>query len=149
MSWRFTDWYEKNKEEFNRKRRLRYHTDPKYREDRLQEVKRGYRRNQATNIGRDRRVLHANGRRFLSIGRLAEVLNRSVQTVREYHYNGVIPDATHVDARGWRLYTTYQVQLLRDVFRRFDDGDLTSLAEVARVLEEAWNGERSEEDPGD
>ena len=141
MSWSFKDWYDKNKEDFNRQRRLRYRVDHRDREARLRDAKSSYERNRPPTVGQDRRVIRADGRRFLSIGRLSELLNRSVQTVREYHYNGVIPDVTHVDSRGWRLYTPYQVRLLQEVFARFDAGELTSLAEVAREIEEAWNGD--------
>jgi DNA-binding transcriptional MerR regulator len=140
MGWTYKKWYQENRKQLLHDRRRRYHTDPAYRKRRIKEASESYyRRRSRDGLPADRRLIRtSSGGEFYSIGRLAEEINRSVQTIREYHSNDVIPTPLYFDSRGWRLYSDRQIVLLRDVFYRFDKQELRSLAEVASVLRREW-----------
>jgi hypothetical protein len=137
----FKDWYERNKEDLNRRRREKYHTNPDYRKTQIQNAKKRYSEDQSRSVVADRRVLrNDDGQRFWSIGVLSETINRTIQTIRGYHRNDFIPSPTHYDSRGWRLYTSHQINLLQRVFRDFDERRLKNLSDVRRELYANWNG---------
>lgn len=145
MSWNYKDWYEENREELLARRRATYRSNPEYREKRIEDAKERYRRTRRHREIEDRRVIQREDEQFYSIGRLGEIIDRSIQTIREYHRNDVIPAPTHFDSRGWRLYSISQVELLRRTFAAFDRSEFSSLSEVARVLAEEWHNEESTE----
>jgi DNA-binding transcriptional MerR regulator len=58
-------------------------------------------------------------------------------TVREYHNTGIIPQPTHFDTRGWRLYTPEQVALARDLFAKYDAKKLTR-QQLIEQLQRGW-----------
>lgn len=134
----FRDWYERNRKELNRKRRLRYHTDPEYRDKQITRAREDYEEKSTNRVKSDRRVFKSKGAKLISIGRLADALGRKVMTVRKYHTMGVIPQPTHFDSRGWRLYTADQYRAIIAAFDRFDRGIIPSLSKVKEELEESW-----------
>lgn len=139
MAWDFDEWYEENKERLSRERKLKYRSNKEYREKRKAASRDYYDRTKRRLRPVDRfSVSNKRGERFVTIGRVAALINRHVETVRGYHRRGVIPNPTVFDSRGWRLYTQEQLNLMVSAFHRLDGGDLGSLAEVAQALARGW-----------
>lgn len=138
----FKTWWDKNKEERNRLRREKYASNRPHR-DRLKEKALEHYRN---SVRRDRpidrrSVVTEDGIRFMSIGRLARLIGRQIDSVRRYQRMGVIPEPMYFDTRGWRLYTVNQAMLLRRVFQRFEnkeDLEVRNLNDVAALLHAEW-----------
>jgi hypothetical protein len=141
MGWVFKDWWEKNKKKENKKRREKYRSDPGFREDAKDKAKQNYlaRRKRTTPVDR-RTIRSSDGTRYLSIGRIARLINRPIPTIRSYHKSGILP-STAVDSRNWRLYTTNQAKLLRHAFKALDDpsdSSVKSLADVSALVSSRW-----------
>lgn len=134
----FSDWYAKNKDKHNRRRRLRYKTDADYRDRIISRSREDYAAKSVLKTKKDRRVFEAAHGKLASIGRLANAIHRKVLTVRKYHTMGVIPQPSHFDSRGWRLYTVEQFRLIVATFDRFDRGILASLEKVGEELKQKW-----------
>jgi hypothetical protein len=134
----FRDWYEKNKEHLNRRRRQRYHKDPNYREKAITRSREDYAAKTINQEKVDRRVFSVDAVKLISIGKLADAIGRKVLTVRRYHMMGVIPQPSHLDSRGWRLYTVDQLRLIVATFDCFDRGIIPSLEGVGRELKKKW-----------
>lgn len=152
MAWSYKTWYARNKASLLAKRRRKYRTDPTYKRQLIATSRRQYRSYRLKHPKvEDRRVMDTeDGERLLSIGMIAPIIRRSIQTVREYHANGVIPLPTHCDARGWRLYDRRQAAALVDAFNRFDRKELKRLSDVGKFLKERWTdgGEKRQEAEG-
>lgn len=146
MAWTYKDYYKKNKTALLAKRRRRYREDVKYREQQIGRAKRSYKVKKKGNIlSVDRRLVQGvDGRRFFSIGKVGQAINRKPYTIREYHKNGIIPEPNCFDNRGWRLYSAIQVRLLKRTFMMFDNGQLKTLQDVAGLLEGEWLDENKE-----
>ena len=79
----------------------------------------------------DRQVIVSGGVEYITIGKLSELLGRSVQTIHGYHRSGVLPSPVAFHVRGWRLYTKEQAETIAQTFRLFDLGQIKSLQELA------------------
>ncbi len=134
----FKEWYAENKEDLLRKRRERYRKDKAYKAKQRAHARAYYDRVERVTEPKDRRIIKSGRTMFLTIGQLSESMNRDIQTIRAYHRNRVLPEPTAFDGRGWRLYTKRQVALITKVFKRFDEGKLKSLAEVAEIIFDKW-----------
>lgn len=142
------DYYEEHKSVILNNRKRRYDSDASVRNKAKQHSIQQYLKKKKRNPPTDRRVIiNADGKLFYTIGKVAKALGKSVHTIRCYHreretkYNTqaqVIPDPTHTDQRGYRLYTQYQMSLLKKIFKAFDDGRIATLAEVNTILKKFW-----------
>ena len=138
----FKDWWRRNKDRINAARRAKYRADPRYREKKKEEFRDYYQGTRQAVTPVDRRtVVSGTGRMFVTIGRVARIINRRTNSIRRYHVQGVIPEPRYYDARGWRLYTPSQAELMRNVFSRMDDPNdntITTLGDVRRALRAGW-----------
>jgi DNA-binding transcriptional MerR regulator len=138
----YKTWWEKNKEERNAIRRAKYRQDPRYRETQKERFRAHYLETRQNIEPVDRRtVVSGAGRLYVTIGRVARLIGRQTNSIRRYHKMGVIPEPRFYDARGWRLYTPSQTELMRNVFSRFDnanDDTIRTLGDVRRALEAGW-----------
>jgi hypothetical protein len=100
----YQKWYERNRIAFNQRRRVRYANDADYRE----RVVNNTRKARST-----RQTSPQVSRTFLYIGEAAKEIGRDVQTIRAWEYRGLIPRS--VNTRGFRVYSTHQVQLLKEL----------------------------------
>jgi DNA-binding transcriptional MerR regulator len=132
-SWTFKEWYERNKPEFNARRRERYTTDPEYRK-RVLEMNRKNREKRQKVVSkedRDRKAAikfspapswkefeGADGVTMVTIGALAKLLNRSAQSIRLWEKHNVIPATTHRNSRGDRLYSPEQVMEIKAIIKK-------------------------------
>ncbi len=58
-------------------------------------------------------ILDDTARRFVSIGRVAELVGRSATTLRELEARGVLPAAARVEGLGRRVYSQSDVDVIR------------------------------------
>jgi hypothetical protein len=126
----FKTWYRQNAELLSAKRKLRYHTDPAYKERVLkinavarrarkreqfqeQEVERKARVVGESPVARWKsRTIEVNGKKVqaFTIGALARALGRSIQAIRLYEGQGLIASTPYRSPKGDRLYTYDMVQ---------------------------------------
>lgn len=100
----FNAWYSRNADDFNAKRRQRYHEDPTLRiKARTQAA--AYRKAQA-----EAGTLPEQRGLFNTSARVAALVGISTQTLRNWEARYLIPRATHGQAH--RLYTPHQTSLL-------------------------------------
>lgn len=145
------NYYNERKVKILNGRRKRYRNDSQFRKRARQSSLDRYKDLRKNVPLKDRMLIEApDGEAYFTIGKLAKAINKSVHTIRFYHrrrvnpitgkviHNQVIPNVTRVDGRGWRLYSSYQVRLLKKVFKQFDQGRLKTLNDVAAVLRKNW-----------
>ena len=139
MTWLYEDWYREHKAEISATRKRKYKKNKAYRDEAKKRARDYYNRNKKVMRPVDRfRVRDADGKNYVTIGRVARAIGRVVDVVRSYHRRGVLPDTGFVDTRGWRLYTNGQLLLLMRAFKMFDRKELKSLGEVGEYLNEHW-----------
>lgn len=109
-------WYEKNKDDFNAKRRDRYKNDEGYRKKALDSTH-SYR---AEGPRHPEKVEHQMYREVegelievFRISTVAGMIGRSVQAIRQWEKAGIIPKP--IFGRGHRVYTRHQVALMHRV----------------------------------
>lgn len=112
MSNYFKEWYEGNKEEYNKKRRERYKKDKKFREACIVRSKEYRRKQRNQDIGRGymTRMFKKKEVVVVPISEAAQIVGRSVQTIRLWERRRLIPRPLFPDFH--RLYTEHQVELL-------------------------------------
>jgi hypothetical protein len=139
MGWVFKEFWDKNKDEKNAERRRKYNSDPEYHKRVRKKAKESYNRRIKKMKPTDRQTIVDNsGKKYWSIGRLSRIINRTIIVIRRYHMDGVIPLPTFYDTRGWRLYSTHQVSMMRKAFKQLDEGSMKSLSELTKFLTENW-----------
>ena len=130
---KFKLWYEKNKEELARKRKLRYREDLDYKDKRIQASKRHYWLNKRRAVSMkkvdvdlsklvpdeiaDVIISNENDIRCgLSVpipmfyhGSMSKHIRRTVQTLRLWALNGYMPESTYRNHINYRLYTLDQL----------------------------------------
>jgi len=139
-------YYQIKRDKIRKRKKERYWYDEEHRE-KVKKAARDYQRSRAKDSRADRMmIISTAGVRYLTIGRIARMIRRSIYMVREYHRLGVIPTPTQFNARGWRLYTREQANLLQHTFRRWDRREFECLAQVGAVLHKKWREYDREED---
>lgn len=133
---KFKEWYKSNADDWNAKRRERYARDKKYR-DTVLERNRDHRNDkkeelqeQATkerkarkSVVKDRwKTFEEDGKQYFSIGSVAESLRVSVQAVRLWERQGVIPPPAkrtkEGKGEGQRLYTQEDIEKIRKIVKK-------------------------------
>src|ERR1700677_4147733 len=128
-SWSFTKWYEAHGDELNKQRKGKYQTDPKYRE-RVLQLNRASRERRRTAASKEKSeekqavkiatpTKHwkeevSGEKTYFSIGALASILGKSVQAVRIWEEQHVLPKAKHRNKKGDRLYTAKELASIRE-----------------------------------
>lgn len=137
MSFSFKEWYELNGRRLNNQRKSRYHTDPNYRNKVLQTNQESReKRKQSTTEERkaekkairvrlsERKfktvdaVIDGVSEKLFTIGALAEALGCSIQAIRLWERQSIIPPTplrTGKGQTGDRLYTTGMVETIRTI----------------------------------
>jgi len=135
---KFKEWYEDNSTEWNKQRRGRYDSDPKYRalvlernrksraatrKARLSEQKVESSAKRTRVSARWKQVeVEIDGRKvtLFSIGRIARRLGVSVQAIRLWERNGTIPPPSNAEGREGkdRLYSHEDVEHIRDILTK-------------------------------
>lgn len=131
-------YYELNKDRINKRRKRKYHLDREFAEKCKKRSRESYRkRNKA--VGKaDRTVIKSGDSVFYTSGYFWSVVGRAPSTIRTFQRKGVIPEATVVNESGWRLYTENQKNLIIEMFRAYDNGDIKNMKEFTPYLQENW-----------
>jgi hypothetical protein len=119
----FTRWYKSHREEFNEQRRKRYHSDPEYRQ-KMQEASRQVRQR--------RLVKNRPDQYCISLVQLAEILDVSVWTIRNWRKNGYFPEPYH-DDNGIIWFTVNQLELIKKLQDYFLCWNIKRLSNVQKL----------------
>ena len=107
-------WYSKHKDEYNKKRRERYHTDPEYRKRAIKASRETRKRRAKSNTSNvTMRDYHGTQVQVFSIGKAAEQIGRTAWVIRSWEVDGTIPKALPEFSESARFYTEHQVELLK------------------------------------
>jgi hypothetical protein len=134
MAFVYKEWYEKNREKVNAKRRKKYAESARYREKLKRQSRKFWRDNYTPSDAT--MIKDKNGIKYYSISHFARAINRAVVTVQGYHSSGVLPEPFY-NTRGWRLYTKGQIALASKLFKAVDEGKI-NLEELRAVLAKKW-----------
>lgn len=119
-------YYAKKKKEIADARKRKYWSDPDYRNKVRAGSRKRYRQEAKS---RDSRIGYtvkkADGKELYTITYAAQVSDRKEDTIRSWEKSGDIPKTVYTDTRGWRLYTSHQIELLSVAFKKFDTGEWT------------------------
>lgn len=139
-SWSYKEWYKENKEALSKKRKKKYKKCREYKAECKARSLIYYRTHKRKTVPVDRfKVQTVAGDNYVTIGRVARTISRSVQTVRLYHTEGLIPLPLYFDKRGWRLYAKSQLGVLKLAFEAWDKKEITK-KDVAEILSKNWGG---------
>lgn len=138
MAWNFKDYYHDNKDVLLRRRRMRYQADSAYRLRRQEDALSYYNRKKKRAVPVPRRIVRRGDKIYHTIGKLAELIRRDEDTIRRYHRVGILPKPSVKHARGWRLYTENQTELLERLFTRLDQGDGVTLKMLSAAAFKKW-----------
>lgn len=133
-------YYKKNKDRLSEKRRKKYENDPEYREKIV-----GNSRKRASMIEKPSRAavkrqpktyLEADGSRKYSITFVAWAVKRSIQTIRKWEKDGILPKTPFRSPSGMRLYTQPMIDIVSEVIigrgmARLPNKDKTIYTEIA------------------
>jgi len=126
MSTEYKQWYDSNKDLINHVKRERYKTDPFYRESILNRNK-SYRQKASSGKAlkaRSWRVVEQpinlpdgtiSTKQYYTIGYLASSLNCSVQALRSWEKDGLLPSADYKDNNGVRFYSQDTLVKIKDI----------------------------------
>lgn len=106
-------WYSRNKEEFNKRRRERYRTDPSIKA-RLSELQREARANKPPN---KKARIEFIGSSKVAVYRVGEVTKRvgvAIVTIRKWEREGLLPPPAFVSRH--RYYTNNQISLIKEFY---------------------------------
>lgn len=131
-----TTWYESNRDEYNAVRRTRYGMNAEVREAARIRASNYRARCRKGNVKTGRnltRLYRGKMVEVLSTGRVAEMLGRSPQMMRNWEIAGLIPASVFPDSH--RLYTKKQARLLVTLLKHVqrNNGSWDSNAVRARI----------------
>lgn len=145
----FSNYYAKNKENISKRRRQIYHHDTERRTQIRAANAKSYasrakvKKEQDAKAGRfaGKHYDETTGKELYTITQLAKAINKAPFTVRRYHDDDIIPEASIHNSRGWRLYSQDQVSWLKRIFRECTDMDrnYTDLSCVQARSIKVWN----------
>jgi hypothetical protein len=132
-------WYEKNKEELNRRRREKYRKNKKFKKQCQTRSSKYYHAVVKPKKGKvNRRVIRTSkGDSYLTIGAFAKTVGRNPSTIRNMQAAGTLPEPSACDSRGWRLYTVSQARLLKKLFVLYDDKKITR-KQLKKLIVKHW-----------
>lgn len=128
----------------------RYHTSEKYREQQIERSKKYYHRNKKLKVrvpnkvvsptSRPLMVEFENGNREFAfkIGYVAEALARTVETVRKWIKEGVIPDTPYKATGGRRLYTESMVRAMQNALKGMGYPAYLNKKEFSKQVKKRW-----------
>jgi hypothetical protein len=131
-------YYEENKELISDLRKLRYRTDPAYREKLKRRSNARYRKRLKSpdkKLGYTIKVV--DNTTLFTVKYVLGVIDRSRDFLDAWEAAGRIPKSTFVDARGWRLYNQHQIDLLDLAIGKYDQREWNK-NQVGEYLNTNW-----------
>lgn len=117
----YRNWYAENADSRNTRRRNKYASDPTHREKVLECSRDSRRRSRNDSMKVKRfqtpRSFDVNGSvvNMYSVGALAQMIGRSVQSITNWEKSGTIPVTPYRDnQRGFRYYTSDMIKILHE-----------------------------------
>jgi ribosomal protein S8E len=110
----FKRWYGDNREEYNKRRKNRYDTDPEYREKVKERARLSKRRKIAAMGGAVTRSWKGTTLLVYRIGRVCEKLGINKNVILDWENRGIIP--TPIFGGKHRVYTQNQMDLIRELY---------------------------------
>lgn len=134
-------YYEKNKETISELRKIKYHTDEKYRRKVIAKAKKYYKdkvkvKDPDDKIGYTIKVV--NGVSLYTMKYALAVINKSRDFYLTWEKRGYIPQSTFTDSRGWRMFTEFQITLLDMAIQKYDSKEW-DMDKVKVFLFANWN----------
>lgn len=138
------EYYEKNKETISELRKIKYHTDSKHRE-KVKKRARDYHRKKLKPKDPDGKIGYTvkvvDGVTLYTAQYALAIMSKSRDFLVNWEKTGHIPNSTFTDARGWRLYTEFQITLLDMAIGKYDEGEWNK-EQVRSFLNANWNPEQ-------
>lgn len=135
----FAKWYEKNREKLAERRATRYRQDPEIRKRAQQTSRRSRLRKQGKdlNLGpapptRSFRKIGDDVVEVFKIGKVAEMIGRSAQTIRLWESKKSIPTPTFDEPQ--RIYTYHQIELMKGLAKAINEK-----FDLGEVINDIWN----------
>jgi hypothetical protein len=135
------DYYEENKSVISDLRKIRYHTDPAYREKVKRRSRARYRKNMKSpdkKLGYTIKVM--DNMTLFSIKYVLGIIGKSRDFLEVWETRGHIPRSTYTDSRGWRLYSRHQIDLLDISIDKYDKKEWNR-EQVREYLNTKWDSE--------
>ena len=131
-------YYEENKVLISDLRKLRYRTDPTYREKLKRRSRARYRKRLKSpdkKLGYTIKVV--DNTTLFSVKYVLGVISKSRDFLDVWEAAGRIPKSTYIDTRGWRLYSQHQIDLLDLAIGKYDQKEWNKY-QVGEFLNEKW-----------
>lgn len=131
-------YYEDNKDIISSNRKVKYHTDARYREKLRRKARERYNKKFKSpdkKVGYTVKVI--DGVPVFTIKYVLGVINKGRDFLETWEKRELIPKSTYIDSRGWRLYTQSQIDLLDYALGKYDDKEWDR-EEVAAFLHSKW-----------
>lgn len=119
-------YYEQNKEKISEQRKRRYWEDDRVREGIREKSRERYRKKVSyrdKHVGYTVKQAQDSDEKLFTISYAAKVAGKPEDTIRAWERQGVIPLTLYTDTRGWRLYTSHQIELLARAFSKLETGE--------------------------
>lgn len=132
------EYYAENKELISDLKKIRYHTDPKYREKIKRKSRARYRKRLKSpdkKLGYTIKVV--NNKTLFTVKYVLEVISKSRDFLDVWESTGHIPKSTYVDSRDWRLYDEHQIDLLDIAIGMYDKKEWNK-EQVREFLTSRW-----------
>jgi hypothetical protein len=132
------EYYADNKDLISELRKIRYHTDTKYREKIKRRSRSRYRRalkSPDKKLGYTVKVI--NNTTLYSVKYVLGVISKSRDFLDDWEGTGHIPKSTYVDTRKWRLYSHHQIDMLDLAIGKYDQKEWNK-EQVREFLDTNW-----------
>lgn len=137
-------YYEKNRERIRKKRYERYHNNPNYRKKVKRRQKEYYNKYlKSPDPSKGYTIKKHGGKELFTIQYLAEILGYSESSIRKFEADGILPESVYTDRRGWRYYSSAQIDLCVKAFGERRAGRWSD-EEVKNYLASFWKTEPEE-----
>ena len=150
----YASWYSAHKTELADKRKQRYHSDPKYRQEVLDRSKKRYqtlRQKKLSERAKNPEPPRTRGRNkpqtktvdgievdLFSVSEFADRVDRNVQTITKWEQDRVIPPPTWIDEYGRRWYSDDHMDIVASTALEFRARGGRRLEDLRALVEEAF-----------
>ena len=132
------EYYKQNKVKIRSQRKDKNQSNATHRKKIIQQSRKYYNTyKKSPSAVRGYTIKKINGIEVFTIKYLAEVLQYSASALRKFEEKGILPISSYTDRRGWRYYSTDQIELCIKAFGERRACRWTD-AEVTKFLNNFW-----------